>query len=568
MYSLNTLIHPLVSPLWYPQRIRNFVNIQYEERTLQRPYINCQLDYDLSYCWSYKKPIVIKAPTGSGKTWFVIKKVVRRAIKRSEYVLIITNRCPLNLSYKQELAKITGKDGLYTPEGLQGAYEFGNVYIINYQGLKSFLHTHSNIKFSYVICDECHYFLQDATFSDCSGSALDMIPRKFESAIRIYISATIDEVLPYITRAELYDCNVNCNGDVFLKNLIYPQFPTGTHLLPVIYRMDSDYSKVKLQFYENIDFVTDYLKTQKSQVMAFCSSKKECKKIGDAIGDSLVIDSPFLHSNPEVLKSLIEKEGFDEKCLATTSVFSNGNNVCKKSVRSVIITLLDQTELIQMAGRRRLDYCDSNDGFTLYLPIPTLSQLQQELHRIYQFQEDIKKCKQSPIYLMKIIKDGGEYAEQIRNVFEVDSKTEKYKINYLCEDKLYSEIKYLNFIYALISDAGKEAYCAMIASLFGKEFDESMLFSTLEDRKEAMKSFIHEYGFPLSESEFENFKADFLTERLKLFGAAKADNTGSSRKSPGITAINRRLLELNIDIQIERKDEAYILTDAESEVTQ
>lgn len=169
---------------------------------------------------------------------------------------------------------------------------------------------------------------------------------------------------------------------------------------------------------------------------------------------------------------------------------------------------------------------------------------------------------------MKLIKDGGENAEQVRNVFEVDSKTEKYKINYLCEDKLYSEIKYLEFLYALISEGGTNAYCSMIASLFDKEFDDSMLFSTLEDKKEIMKSFIYEYGFPLSKSEFEEFKADFLSERLKLFGVAKADNNGASRKLPGIKAINRRLSELEIDIQIEHKDEAYILADTERAGTQ
>lgn len=402
MCSFRKTIPLLKERLTYPERVRNFRKIEYEEHTLQRPYIDRQLDYDLSYRWSYKRPIVIKAPTGAGKTWFVINRIVRMAIKRSEFVLIITNRNPLNLSYKQEIAKAIGKDKMYTTEGLQEACEFGSVYVVNYQGLESFLHTHPHIKFSYVICDECHYFLQDATFSDCSGSALDMIPREFDSAIRIYISATIDEVLLYIARAELYDYEVDCDGHIFLKSTFFPSPYTGEHLLPVVYRMDSDYSKVKLQFYENIDLVTEYLNSQQSKTMAFCSSKKECKKIGDAMGDSLVIDSPYLHSNPEVLKKLVEKEGFDEKCLATTSVFSNGNNICQKSVRSVIITLLDQTEIIQMAGRRRIDYCDPNDGFTLYLLIPSLTKLQQMLYRLGQLQEEIEKCKQNPIYLMKV----------------------------------------------------------------------------------------------------------------------------------------------------------------------
>ena len=129
MHSFRSTTHPVLEHLTYPERVRNFRKIEYEEHNLQRPYIDCQLDYDLSSCWSYKRPIVIKAPTGAGKTWFVINKIVQRAIKRSEYVLIITNRNPLNLSYKQEIAKSMGKDKMYTTEGLQEACEFGNVYI-------------------------------------------------------------------------------------------------------------------------------------------------------------------------------------------------------------------------------------------------------------------------------------------------------------------------------------------------------------------------------------------------------------------------------------------------------
>lgn len=569
MYGLNIFTHPLAKMLKFPTRIRDHTNIEYEERILQRPYIGDQLDYDLK-CWTYERPIVIKAPTGAGKTWFVINKILPRAIKRSEYVLIISNRNPLNLSYKESIAKVTGKDTYYTDEGLQSASEFGNVFIVNYQGLASFLQTHKHINFSYVICDECHYFVQDATFSDCTGSVLDLIPRKFEFAVRIYISATIDEVLPYITRAELYDCHVDGDGQVYWKDTNLARTYEWDYPLPIVYRMDSDYSRVTLQFYEDIDYMVEYLKTLPSKFMVFCNSKKECAKIGDAVGDSLVINSEYLHEHPEVLKKLVEKEAFDEKCLATTSVFSNGNNIFSKSVRSVIITLLDQTELIQMAGRRRIYYSDPSDGFTLYIPIPSPGQIQQQLHLKRELDAEIKKCKQDSIYLMSVIKDGiGDYSKEIRSVFEVDWKSQKFKLNYLCEDKLYSEIKYLEYIYALISEAGKEAYCDMIARLFNKEFDVDMLFDTLENRAEELKVFIQGYGFPLTADEFEEFKSDFFHERVRLFGASKADNTGSNRKSPGIRAINNRLAESDIDMQIGCENGTYVLYDnSESEAAE
>ena len=568
MRSLNVFTNPLTESLMYPKRIRNFRKINYEERVLKRPYIGDQLDYEANNYWSYKRPIMLIAPTGSGKTRYSVDKIVKRAVKLREYVLILTNRNPLNTAYKQDISKAVGKDGIYTLEGLQSAYEFGYVYIVNYQGLDTFLKSHPHIKFSYVICDECHYFLQDATFSDCSGSVLDMIPRKFEFAIRIYISATIDDILPYITRAELYDCNVDYDGNVLWKHFYLAQTYTGKYPLPIVYKMDADYSKINLQFYEDIDQIIEYLKPQQSQIMAFCSTKKECKKIGESIGDSLVIDSDYLHENPEITKSLVEKEGFDEKCLATTSVFSNGNNISSKFVRSVIITLLDKTEIMQMAGRRRIDYFDPNDGFTLYLHIPSLSEIKQVIFRKQQQMNEINKCKRNEVYLMSVIKDGGEFAELIRNVFELDTKTMKYKLNYLCEDKFYTDIKYLEYLYALISELGNDAYCTEIASMFNKSFDESMLFNPMDDRKKQLLSFVSEYGFPLSKDEFDDFKVDFLNERIKLFGLSKSDNNGSNRKVPGVRSINNRLAELGINIQIKQDKDLFILHTPESEVSE
>lgn len=562
MHSLNTLTHPLSESLRYPKRVRELIKIEYEERILERPYIGDQLDYESNNYWSCMRAIFVIAPTGSGKTRLNIDTIVPRAVKRGEYVLILTNRNPLSSAYKQEIAKAVGKDGIYTLEGLQSACDFGYVYVVNYQGLKSFLNSHSHIKFSYVICDECHYFLQDATFSDCGGTVLDTIPREFKSAIRIYISATPDDIFPYITRAELYAWNVSW------ENIYLNQPQTAQNILPIVYKMDADYSKIKLQFYENIDQVIEFLKLQQSQILAFCSTKKECKKIGEAIGNSLVIDSEYLHDNPEITKSLVEKEGFDEKCLATTSVFSNGNNISSKSVRSVIITLLDRTELMQMAGRRRIDYSDINDGFTLYLPIPSLSQLKKEIFRKQQQVNEIKKCKQNEAYMMSVIKDGGEFAELIRNVFELDTKSMKYKLNYLCEDKFYFDIKYLEYLYALISELGNDAYCTEIAAMFNKAFDESMLFSSSEDRKKQLSSFIIGYRFPLSKDTFEDFKQDFLNERIKLFGPAKSDNTGANRALPGLRSINNRLSELGINMQIKQDGDIFTLHHQESEVAE
>ncbi len=552
--GLNCFCHELTKPLMLPKSIRNFSKITYEERLLERPYIGDQLDYDL-ICWKSSRAVAIKAPTGAGKTWISVNKIIPYAKKNGENVLIIMNRSPLNLAYKKAVAKICGKDNCYTDEGLLHAQEFDNVYIVNYQGLESFMHSHKHINFSYVICDECHYFLQDASFTDCTGSVLDMIPKEFKFAKRIYISATIEEVLPFITRAELYDSEVDIDGNVKFE---------GRNLIPLVYKMDADYSKIKIEFFEDTDYLCSQLKAEANQVLAFCDTKKECKKFVEAIGGGEAISSEYLRENPDVLKSLVENEGFEDKCLAATTVFSNGNNISRKTVRSVVITLLEQVEILQMAGRRRLDYSDSADGFTLYLKIPTVGQIKQKLHSIYELQKEISACKKNYNHLMRVIKDGEDkMAETIRRVFEVDSNQGRYKVNYLCEDKLYIQQKYLEYIAALLEEEGSEEYCRMIAMLFGKEFDESMLFKTQSMRREELKEFVLNYGFPLDEKKFNDFCCDFMEKRIILLGKSESDNFSATRKTPGLRSINNRLSEFETGLKIVEKDEIYCLEEAQ-----
>lgn len=566
MGLLERFLHPLTQMLRYSSKIRNYIKIKYEEFSLERPYIGNQLDYSFKN-WRKERAVIIKAPTGAGKTWFVIKKIVAFAIRKRKNILIITNRSPLNISYKKEILKITGMTSCYTDVGLQQVCEFGNVFVVNYQGLEGFISSHHHIDFSYVICDECHYFIQDATFTDCTGYAIDIIPKEYANAVRIYISATIDEVLPYITRAELRECSVDNDGNCWYSDPQNSKVHSLNNLIPIVYQMQSDYSKVNLHFFENTDYLTGFLKNQSSKTLAFCNSKKECADFVKLMGDGLAINSEFLRENPEELKKLVETESFNKKSLCSTTVFSNGNNICDTTVKSVVITLTDPTEIVQMAGRRRLDYSDETDGFDLYLKIPELGHIMQKIIYIKELQEEIDECNKNYTHLLDVIKDGNDkMANTIRSIFRVNRQTQRYEINYLCEEKLYSDLYYLEYMYALIKESGKEAYCEMMAKLFDKEFDNNMIFGSLDLRKKELSNFIIEYGFPLTPGQFEEFCEDFLSERIRLIGSCKADNFGAKRKTPASKSINNRLTELGLGIEIVRENDIYYIKENTDEV--
>jgi len=256
---------------------------------------------------------------------------------------------------------------------------------------------------------------------------------------------------------------------------------------------------------------------------------------------------------------LVEREGFDEKILATTSVFTNGNNLKQKSVKNVIITLWDEVEIFQMAGRRRIDQSDPSDGFTLYLPIPELGQLQREISRIEKLLKEVKFLEQDTLALLYRIKDGGAFEEEVRNAFFVDSNKEKYCLNELFVKKHENLVRYYKFLQAIITEKGEYVYCRILASKFGKEFDEKMIFKTFGDRRAELMEFVYNHEFLKNPSEFESFASAFLKKRISLFGASKADNLSEKRNVPGLRAINNRLRELNVGVQILKVGENYMI---------
>lgn len=50
--------------------------------------------------WHYKNPVLIEAPTGSGKTTFVYEVLIREAVKQWNHILLISNRIVLSLQQK------------------------------------------------------------------------------------------------------------------------------------------------------------------------------------------------------------------------------------------------------------------------------------------------------------------------------------------------------------------------------------------------------------------------------------------------------------------------------------
>lgn len=173
--------------------------------------------------WVPSTPVFISAQTGTGKNYFVQNVLVpailehnRKNPNKKENILILSNRVALNRQNKLALVKIidqnTDRNELkYAPilseltdKQIDDYHDFGAVKISSYHQLFSKNLLSVQINYSFVIIDECHFFINDSTFNCDTEKFLDAIIANTKSAVRVYMSATLDDVIYPILLKEKY----------------------------------------------------------------------------------------------------------------------------------------------------------------------------------------------------------------------------------------------------------------------------------------------------------------------------------------------------------------------------
>ena len=368
----------------YPNHVQPYADIQPPVVMLDGPYIGDQLK-EAQKNWTKEKAVILNCPTGCGNTQFVLSDCIRRYhAHENAKILIVANRRPLLYSYRNEVAKITGEDKFFTKEGFATYEQFKNIYVVSYQGLQSFLNKNDGIHFNIVIFDEIHFLLNDSEFSNCTGAVLNLIPKRFYDSIRIYMSATIDLVLPYIIKMELEkDCFYAKSGGLIFNDTMRPILVRYTHIptyafnnpskqyfdervpIPTIYRIRQDYSNIKLSFFDDENNLLKTLQKSKNKSIIFVDSKNKGKDMKEILGKdvAMYLDAETAANDTKLLAELVDKESFEGKYLITTSVFCNGNNIKDPGVKNVVIYATDPVDILQMCGRRRL--VGEKDGFAL-----------------------------------------------------------------------------------------------------------------------------------------------------------------------------------------------------------
>lgn len=328
--------------------------------------------------WKQWKPgdvVTINAQTGTGKTTFITgnKELsgLIDTLKEGEKLIYFCNRIALKRQIKLDLMvkyniapphKVDKKGKPILDKNKKYLIDFKkldnevtrikNIVISSYHAIaesekeKEYLHKKdiSNLdQYKYIVADEAHWILTDSSFVNKTNFVFrKLIEEKYTNSVLIYISATIDEILPPIkTKFEL---NQGWNVE---ENKLH------------IYTTGIDYSYLNPKYFiSNKDIVNTIINDKDSddKWIIFVTGKLMGEKIKEELNEK-GISSKFIcsGSKDKEFENIINGNRFDCKVLVSTKVIDNGINIKDPQVKNIVVMSYDRTTLIQEIGRVRIN---------------------------------------------------------------------------------------------------------------------------------------------------------------------------------------------------------------------
>ena len=552
------------------KKSRAFPEYKLEIIKLKKGYIS-QTIGDAWKIWNNYRSVIIHCQTGSGKTTFVEDVLVKDAIEKGKKIIIVSNRIMLSMANQKRLLDKYGIKNNGRVSGDNVEYFLNpNIVVTTYQKLSSMLNHFDGKDFEYAVFDEAHYFTCDSTFSPLTGTLLNAIPYKFSNSKRIYISATPEEVIPHIVKAETAPTAVarynvyrttnsvswhinQHNYEDYVKAKVNENYYASNKPLPVVYQCKENFKNLNLKFFENFESLKEKIISSKGKWVIFVTSKKFGKDLQQQMQNSIYIDADTKENNPEFFTELVEKESFKEKILITTSVFINGNNLKDDTVKNIVIFNTDICDIKQAIGRKRLS---ENETVNVYLNIPNKQELSYKILENYAILDIYNKSKKAPVELYEYILSDDEKRSKLRKIL-YSTKNGPYKFNLLAIYQLQNEVIYLESVKQMI-EQNKLKYCKHIAKSFSLPFKKSMT-ELLIDGRAVIEKKLDEFvkASPVEEEEFLKISEEISDLRKKFGFISKSDNLGSERAPLKHNAFNKRLEEFNFQYKVEKIDKKY-----------
>lgn len=506
--------------------------------------------------------IFIESPTGTGKSSFILDKLFPFAAESNYNILYLANRSALNQQIKNAVARkleVKGKikkdeATFYLPES------FCCLTVINYQAisldstaLETFLSD-----YAYIVFDEAHFFVEDSLFNAKTGLLLKSVLDASPDAVWIFLSATLDgsEELLLAAADKIQPNNLI---DANLNKLVLRDHR-------IVYKNNYQSAVYTPSFFRGIDDLMPVInRTVGEKWLIFVSSIQRGKALQQRIKKETGRKAVFLSSENKAdkrWKTLSTEERYDEDVLITTKVLDNGVNISDKGVRHIVIPFCDQTEFMQMLGRRRTA---EGERVCLYVEVPTIQKVNTLRHGVETKRNAIngvKRCapNRRNALLAKMWEAG---RKDINSLFYID-KGGNLVPNFLAEKKL----KQLSDFYGMLAAHYKEGACYEKTVLTWIKMEDSEPVYLGQIGSEDIIGFLsHWDGEKIQMAEWENFYKEFE----RLYGqecrnrfpidSAEYQKAFSVRKAPPRrkSTVNRQMQILGLPYKLNKENSCWVL---------
>lgn len=499
--------------------------------------------------WNARNPVMLDAPTGTGKSSLVFHELIPRAQAAGKNVLLISNRVAISTQQKLILMELTHSPllGMLTENGIRATEFFGNVCIITYHRLPAFLKNPENSDWvdniMYAVADECHYLVSDSNYNPTCGYHLTLLTSELQHAIRVYLTATSWDVLQPLADAEemnYRDLSARLAGRL-----------TGCYPEPrcfLRYEFPSSYNHINLKFYSEWNEIEELiLSGQTEQWLVFVDSKSKGKELAQRLGPkACYLDADSKASNE--WNDLLKNESFEQQVLICTSALDCGINIKSSSLKNIVAMTDDRTSLIQMVGRKR---CRPGERVTLYvynLPLDTIARRYTRLSEVDRWYISYQEADRSKRF--KIARDLWHTNDSyLRQYFDITFDGNLVP-NKLAMHKLRRK---LVFYRRFMDEEGRFTMSTMfkdiVCSWLGKVPQEQPDYVAL------LEKFCQSHQDDMEEDNLDELR------RLVTFACTQVGyKEAQPKRVLGINALNARLERLDLQFYLEKTtDNTYLL---------
>ena len=314
-----------------------------------------------------------------------------------------------------------------------------------------------------LICDECHCFVEDATFSVYPQKIVNYIKMNRKNLKMIYLTATPEDVITVLWDIEKLGNEelIPFKSDNIKDFLHYMPDKTSTRVQH-IYLMKSNWDYINFVTYSpnERDKLADYINKHNAEgqkTLIFIGNKEE----GEVIKEKLN-NCQYVYADEEKISevsAIASNERFETDSLASTKVLGNGVSLKDNDLSIIVAETLDITAVKQFIGRVRVNIKHPRD-ITVLIPDYSASQIGSVESKIYHQIMEFDRVRSNLSYYL-------EYPSQAAPCVYYDHITTEVIFNSLGYTQLKHQLEYIKALKAEEYEK-PHAYVRKILESYGK----------------------------------------------------------------------------------------------------